>query len=452
MRSRVLLWVCLGLNILLAVMVVRLWQRPEPRPAVALTDVQAKVDTNAPKTQVIVRRQGFTWSEIESADFPTYIKNLRNIGCPEHTIRDIIVAEVNELFADRLAKELNLPEQKWWLAEPDMDALQAGMDQVHALETQKAQLLTQLLGPDWNTQQTATASAAIRFDGAVLSAVPAEVRSDVERIETNSRRLRSELQERARQEGRELTAEEVARLRTETRRELAGVLNAEQLEEYLLRYSATADQMREQLSGFGADADEFRRIFRAREAYEAQVATLGPEAASAARREELARIRDEAMRQALGPERFALYQASQSPSFRQAQQQVEQRGAPPEKVLPIFQVNEAVQQETARIQADSSLTEDQRRVALAMVQQQQRNSIARILGNQPAEETPDVAVATPANVVNAATNSIVLPPFPQLPGALSVQQSLREGLPPGADLPPGVNRTTRGPTQPRLRR
>jgi hypothetical protein len=450
MRARVLLWVCLGLNILLAAILVHFWQRPEPRPAVALAEVRAASDTNAPKTQLIVRRQGFTWSEIESADFPTYIKNLRNIGCPEHTIRDIILAEVNDLFAERLAKELNLPEQKWWLADPDMDALQAGMDQVRVLEAEKAQLLTQLLGPDWNTQQTAAASTAIRFDGPVLSALPAEARTNVERIEGNSRRLRNELQERARAEGRELTAEEVARLRTETRRELAAVLNPEQLEEYLLRYSATAEQMRDQLRGFGADADEFRRVFRARDAYEQQVAALGNDAASAVRREELARVRDEALRQALGPERFAFYQASQSPSFRQAQEQVEQRGAPPEKVLPIFRVNEAVQQETARIQADPSLSEDQRRIALVTVQQQQRNSIERILGNQAAEETAEVAAGTQASTANSS--NIIMPPFPPLPGGVTVQQSLREGLPPGANLPPGVNQTTRGPTQPRLRR
>src|SRR5260370_37442449 len=76
------------------------------------------------KTNVVVRRQNFTWDEIESADFPTYITKLRAIGCPEATIRDIIVADVNQLFARRRATEVITAEQKWWQSEPDPEVTQ----------------------------------------------------------------------------------------------------------------------------------------------------------------------------------------------------------------------------------------------------------------------------------------------------------------------------------------
>lgn len=443
MRARVLLWGSLGLNILLATGLLLSWRPSAPPATVAAGVVQAEEPTNAPKTHVVVRRPGFTWSEIESADFPTYIKNLRNIGCPERTIRDIIVAEVNELFADRLAKELNLPAQKWWLPDPDMDALQAGMDQVRALEAEKGQLLTQLLGPGWELQKSVASAGTIRFDGPVLSKLSAEARTTVERAEANSRQRRNELEQRARQEGRELTTEELARLRQETRRELAGVLNPEQMEEYLLRYSNIAEQMREQLRGFGADADEFRRIFRARDNFDQQLASLtGTDPATAARRAELERLRDEAVRQSIGAERFGFYQVSQSPLFRQAQEQAEQTGASPDKVLPIFRVNQAVQDEIARITADRTISEDQRRIALVTVQQQQQNSINRILGDQPAEQLAEVA--QPAQAETAAT-----PVFPPFPGG--TVEGFRDRLPPGADLPPGVNQTTKGPVNPRRR-
>src|SRR5438552_19039369 len=41
-------------------------------------------------------RPEFRWSEIESADYATYITNLRRIGCPVKTIRDIILADVEK--------------------------------------------------------------------------------------------------------------------------------------------------------------------------------------------------------------------------------------------------------------------------------------------------------------------------------------------------------------------
>jgi hypothetical protein len=41
------------------------------------------------------------WSQIESSDYLVYIANLRAIGCPEQTIRDIIIADIDSLFASR---------------------------------------------------------------------------------------------------------------------------------------------------------------------------------------------------------------------------------------------------------------------------------------------------------------------------------------------------------------
>src|SRR6266849_3592669 len=70
------------------------------------------------KTNVVVRRQFFSWQEIETEDYPTYVANLRDIACPEPTIRDIIIAEINALYAKKQATEIVTPEQQWWRAEP----------------------------------------------------------------------------------------------------------------------------------------------------------------------------------------------------------------------------------------------------------------------------------------------------------------------------------------------
>ena len=39
-----------------------------------------------------------TWETVEAPDYLDYIDNLRRIGCPEETIRDIILTEVNKLY------------------------------------------------------------------------------------------------------------------------------------------------------------------------------------------------------------------------------------------------------------------------------------------------------------------------------------------------------------------
>jgi len=44
---------------------------------------------------------GFHWSQLESSNYTIYIANLRCVGCPEQTIRDIITADVDSFYAPK---------------------------------------------------------------------------------------------------------------------------------------------------------------------------------------------------------------------------------------------------------------------------------------------------------------------------------------------------------------
>ena len=90
MRSRAILLVSLGANLVLATgwfWTAQLYARRFSRAGI-VTDTGV-----APliKTNFLVRQQFFTWQEVESDDYPAYIANLRDISCPEQTIRDIII-------------------------------------------------------------------------------------------------------------------------------------------------------------------------------------------------------------------------------------------------------------------------------------------------------------------------------------------------------------------------
>jgi hypothetical protein len=78
-------------------------------------------------------RPPLAWSDLESADYPTYIRNLRGIGCPEETIRDIITADVAALYLIR-RQELSADRQLTEVAD-------------EALRREQAALLATLLDP-----------------------------------------------------------------------------------------------------------------------------------------------------------------------------------------------------------------------------------------------------------------------------------------------------------------
>ena len=116
MRWRVLALVSLGVNIALAAgFVLSTRNLYRSRSLLASTPPSSAGQS---RTNVVLRRQFFSWREVESDDYPTYVANLRDIGCPEQTLRDIIIADVNGLYTRRRALEILTPEQQWWRSEP----------------------------------------------------------------------------------------------------------------------------------------------------------------------------------------------------------------------------------------------------------------------------------------------------------------------------------------------
>jgi hypothetical protein len=99
-----------------------------------------EVVSSAPQTLPTV-----SWAQLESSDYPNYIKNLRAIGCPEQTIRDIITADVGNLYKHRrqpLERKLKWSES----AAIAPDALRALAKNLQELSNEEASVLHTLLG------------------------------------------------------------------------------------------------------------------------------------------------------------------------------------------------------------------------------------------------------------------------------------------------------------------
>ncbi len=61
------------------------------------------IPSNTPRSEGFVpavasptRPATFHWNQLESEEYPAFIANLRAIGCPEQTIRDIISGELTK--------------------------------------------------------------------------------------------------------------------------------------------------------------------------------------------------------------------------------------------------------------------------------------------------------------------------------------------------------------------
>ena len=185
MRWRVIALISLGVNVLLAA----IWLAAPLRfPSASNSYSSGTGDGQLAqgRTNFVVRRQFFSWRDIESPDYPVYIANLRAIGCPEQTIHDLIIADVNSLYARRRATELVTPEQQWWRSEPDTNVLQAAQEKVQALDDERRALLSRLLGPSWEAGDLVSlprpSRPGILLDGPVLGALPTDIKQTVQEI------------------------------------------------------------------------------------------------------------------------------------------------------------------------------------------------------------------------------------------------------------------------------
>jgi len=391
MRRRTILLALLGLSLSLNLILGTGWRlasraAPAKRPLVSRRSPAITNIVRAMRTNLIYRPQLLSWRDIESSDYVTYIENLRNFGCPESTVRDIIVADVNQLFARRRATGIVSVTHQWWRSEPDLDVLQEAADKVREMERERRGLLTELLGPQWEApgDLLSVPETSITFDGPLLGELAPEVKQAVRDIELRGHERQTAYARRLAQEGKPSDPAGIARLREQTREELAKALSPAQLEEYLLRYSHNADKLRDALSGFAATPEEFRSLFRATDSLDAQLQMLAgaTDQASLKRREELERQREEAVQQALKPERFEFYRLNQDPAFQEARDTAERLGTAPETVLPLYQINQATEQERQRVLGNNELTPEEQSQELAAIYQHQMDSLRKLLGEE----------------------------------------------------------------------
>lgn len=353
--------------------------------------------TNSPavKTAVIVRRQFFSWQEVESDDYPTYIKNLREIACPEQTIRDIIIADVNALYARRRALEVVTVDQQWWRAEPDTNVVQQATAKIRQLEQERRDLLTTLLGTSWESGDLVSlprpTRAPIPLDGPVLGALPAEAKQAVEQISIQAADRLEEYLAAQRRAGKTPDPAELSRLRQQTRRELAGILSPTQLEEYLLRYSDNARTLRSdlaQLKLFNASPDEFRAMFRGLDPINEQLALVDDSTPQGAmQRDALLAQGEAALKLALGDKRYAQYQLMHDARYRDAYAEALKAGNP-ESAQALYEIKLASQQEQSRINDLQGLTDEQRAIESKKAELEQLKAAAQALGQElPPEPT-----------------------------------------------------------------
>ena len=354
-----------------------------PHPATNAQPVARKksievVTNNAPA-------QKFDWNAVESADYKEYIANLRAIGCPEETIRDIIIADVNKLFAARL-KVLAGPRKKFefWKS----GAIMGGMmdtertEKERSLNKEKRTLLTELLGSPPEEKADILAGAAGQLE-AMFDFLPNEKRTKVfEAMQDMQTKMAKSMK------GGAPDADEVRKLMKESEATLAGILTPEELLDYNLRFSMTANMMRMQSTGFEPSEQEFLEVFKARKAYDDESGTIFGAALSTAERERADAAKKELetnLKQTLGANRYAEYERAQDYNYQNLAKIGDRNGLQPAAVNQAYDMDKISRETIQKLFDDKTLDGTQRDEAIKQIRNETQNSIKAVLGEKAFE-------------------------------------------------------------------
>ena len=202
------------------------------------------------------------WAAIESADPRRFIANLRALGCPEETIRDIVALRICRTFWDRLV-ELEAASVRAWDFTRNRDEREwrESWRQQRELRNEMIYTLESLLGQDWSVLSRALLglSEEWRDPTGFLSV---EKRRQVRELDLRYDELKRDLGRKGFR-GR-LDAEGAAQLKGLERQrqtELAAMLSPQELDDYLYRKSPAADYVRQNLPEAKSET-EFRAMVR----------------------------------------------------------------------------------------------------------------------------------------------------------------------------------------------
>ncbi|MFO1512339.1 MAG: hypothetical protein U1F83_05395 [Verrucomicrobiota bacterium] len=416
MKSRPLIWLSLGLNLILLAAVCHFaLRRPASRPVpreVRMIPVSEPVtdtttETNSESAMTDPGVEAFSWAQLTSTDFKVYRDRLRAIGCPEETVRDIIIAEINEKFRPRRAEIVTSVQGRYWeITAKGKNALKEWETALEKLDEERQALINDVLGKNPADEQTNNEQQT-RWWTNRYAWLPAEKQGRLVELEQESQKRTQAIWEEIRKRpNTQPTAEDNQKFKalqdelTTARQQL---LSPEEYLEYRLRGSS-AGSWAGNLQGFETTETEWRAVARLKLDYEDALKQAFPEtdevagafanrygtplpppdASEASAQEEVRRQMqaelEAAMKSTLGAERFAEYELASNSDYQRTKRIIERYQLSETLAKRAYELQHTAAAHARATRADANLSDEARASALAAIRQETERALATTLG------------------------------------------------------------------------
>ncbi|MEO6569830.1 MAG: hypothetical protein ABIO94_13795 [Opitutaceae bacterium] len=328
------------------------------------------------------RANAAAWKARQPGNLRQLADALRAAGLTERMVRAIISTEIDTLFQDReIALRPPVKPPRFWQQDDTVLPFKAKLALLD-LAREKRKLRDETLGPDPDAAQNLSG-----YDH-----IPPEKRERVRLISEDYAVMLESMRNEAGTLPLPTDGENLRLIEAERRRDLAALLNADELAEDERRVHPFASRIRELTQFFDATPEEFRAIFAVQGAILPMNSLLPgvgvplptSNAGRLAQEAEKARL-NEQLKAALGEARYAEYVRAKEYEFQQLSDLIGRSGLPPNAAVEVFGVRDFVSTESNRIHDDNTLDVEQKRAALKALAGNARAQITALLGPAAAE-------------------------------------------------------------------
>lgn len=366
-------------------------QPHKPAPAIGLhnpfkpSKKKITPQTTSFESKIVYVTNQFNWSQVESSDYREYIANLRGVGCPESTIKDIILTDILKLYAAQRGQFYhNGREFRFWETDEkrklSAKQLEQREKQLAVIDKEIPSVLRELLGINYEREMNKY-FVDTNEDERRLSFLPEEKRNQLLALRDQIEGMRERVLEAANGNPSEADLKQMRKIEEQRIAELGKILSRSELAEFELRTSPTADRLRADLIGFNPSESEFREIFEMQKAVEERFAFAGSNDATAQQLKAAAELEiQKNLKQQLGEARYAEYLQAQNPDFRDACIFTEVYELPTSTAQAIFEIKQVAEAERQNLLGNSSVNESVRLEALRAIQAETEKALRATLG------------------------------------------------------------------------
>jgi hypothetical protein len=404
MRISVVIFLSLALNVTLALLVFHNHSAPQPLADAALVANSTITSTASPSSAPDnVSASGSTarvsWADLQAKDLKEFIRRLRAVDCPEGTIQDLVLAEVNRRYAIKAHAIWQDPE---WLGQndywkpyqrkPDAEKQKKSRERQKAMQTwnkEKTALIVELFGFDVEKQRMKEEGFDADNMGwnpsGNLAFLPEAKRDAVQKYLEDFQEKEQDFyastmggwdaEARAKQK----------QLQQEKLDGLAQFLTPQELREYELRNSQVAQQIASDLHGVDITREQYEAMFDLRKKYGDSIYNWGDANNTPEQRKQIEQNKKDMEAEiaaAIGADKGLELQRAQDYQYQQLASLAKHNDLPADTAPKIYDYKQTAEKAVEAVNASTDLTPEQRQAALTQIRTETEASLKATLGDK----------------------------------------------------------------------